>query len=192
MGLLAVRPRLGTEVCCRGITVIPSLNGSEKLLVGFHQVGQSVHEDSSLRGGKLLPSRTVKRGAGRLHRFVNIFSTGCLDCSNFFLGPSSQKASICRGQMRSPSQSYRQLDTYAGSIDVIVEPLEDLTNSLLMKRPVGWDHVLPFGAVRGTVRSAMVLNGDPFRAAADVVPIRPEIPRAKIALSRRLDVKDMR
>ena len=96
------------------------------------------------------------------------------------------------GKMHSPSQSHRQSDTYAGSIDVIVEPLEDFTNSLLMKRPVGCDHVLPFGAVRETVRSAMVLNGDLFRAGADIVTIRPEIPRAKIALSRRLDAKDMR
>ena len=93
---------------------------------------------------------------------------------------------------RPPRQTHRKLETYAGSIDVIVEPLEDLTNSLLMKRPVGWDQVLPFGAVRGTVRSAMVLKGDLFRAGADVATVRPEIPRAKIALSRRLDVKDMR
>lgn len=36
---------------------------------------------------------------------------------------------------------------YAGSRDAIVSPLDDAINSLLMKRPVGWFHLMPFGAV---------------------------------------------
>lgn len=37
--------------------------------------------------------------------------------------------------------------TYAGLIVVIFWSLPDLINSLLMKRPRGWDHFLPLGAV---------------------------------------------
>jgi hypothetical protein len=45
--------------------------------------------------------------------------------------------------------------THAGSIEVIVPPLP-LTNSLLMKRPVGWVYFKPLGAVISTERSDIV------------------------------------
>lgn len=45
--------------------------------------------------------------------------------------------------------------THAGSIEVIVPPLP-LTNSLLIKRPVGWVYFKPLGAVISTERSDIV------------------------------------
>ena len=44
------------------------------------------------------------------------------------------------------------MGTYAGSIEVIVPPV-DGTNSLLMNRPVGWVHDCPFGATSSTESS---------------------------------------
>lgn len=49
-----------------------------------------------------------------------------------------------------------EVRTHVGLIDVIVWPPVALTNSLLMKRPVGKVIFLPFGAVRSTLRSAMM------------------------------------
>lgn len=49
---------------------------------------------------------------------------------------------------------------YAGSIESIVSPLDDATNSLLIKSPTGWLHLTPFGAVRSTEGTVMVrFNG---------------------------------
>lgn len=36
--------------------------------------------------------------------------------------------------------------TYAGSMEVIVSPATESTNSLLMNNPVGWVNLTPFGA----------------------------------------------
>lgn len=44
---------------------------------------------------------------------------------------------------------------YVGFMLVTLAPDEALTNSLLMKRPVGRVNFLPLGAVRSTLRSAM-------------------------------------
>lgn len=46
--------------------------------------------------------------------------------------------------------------SYAGLMVVSFCSLLDLTNSLLMKRPMGWDHFLPFGAVSWTSMFAFV------------------------------------
>lgn len=45
---------------------------------------------------------------------------------------------------------------YAGSIEAIVSPLDDATNSLLIKSPTGWLHLTPFGAARSTEDTVMV------------------------------------
>ena len=52
----------------------------------------------------------------------------------------------------------KQAITHAGSMDVMVAPVEESTKSLLMKRPVGCDHVWPFGAVRVIPELLMVPN----------------------------------
>jgi len=44
---------------------------------------------------------------------------------------------------------------YVGLIDVSFWPLLLATNSLLMKRPTGWFHFFPFGAVSGTSIAAV-------------------------------------
>lgn len=46
--------------------------------------------------------------------------------------------------------------TYEGLILVTVSPLVAFTNLLLMKRPVGNVNFFPFGAVRSTLRSAIL------------------------------------
>lgn len=54
-------------------------------------------------------------------------------------------------------------ETHVGLILVILFPDLDLTNSLLMKRPVGWAYLRPLGAVSSIERSdifaELVLNG---------------------------------
>lgn len=45
---------------------------------------------------------------------------------------------------------------HAGSIEVMVPPPEDLTNSLLMNSPVGCLYFNPFGVVKSMRRSLMV------------------------------------
>jgi hypothetical protein len=44
---------------------------------------------------------------------------------------------------------------YLGFIEVMVLPDLDLTNSLLMNRPLGCEYLRPFGAVSSTKRSDM-------------------------------------
>lgn len=46
--------------------------------------------------------------------------------------------------------------SYVGFTLVILFPLLDLTHSLLMKRPVGWVYLTPFGAVRSMLRPDMM------------------------------------
>ena len=57
------------------------------------------------------------------------------------------------------SKEHRKGNTYAGSIEVIVPPAADMTNSLLMKRPVGWEYFTPFGASSSRKGGAMVRSG---------------------------------
>lgn len=45
---------------------------------------------------------------------------------------------------------------YAGSIEAIVSPLDDATNSLLINSPTGWLHLTPFGAARSTEGTVMI------------------------------------
>lgn len=45
---------------------------------------------------------------------------------------------------------------YAGSIDAIVSPVDDATNSLLINSPTGWLHLTPFGAARSTEGTVMI------------------------------------
>jgi hypothetical protein len=47
---------------------------------------------------------------------------------------------------------------YAGLTVESLAPNFDLTNSLLMNKPVGWSYLRPLGAVRETITSLMVPN----------------------------------
>lgn len=49
-----------------------------------------------------------------------------------------------------------EVDTYAGSIDVMVCPDLAFTNSLLIKRPVGCVYLTPLGAVSSTAEALIV------------------------------------
>jgi hypothetical protein len=53
------------------------------------------------------------------------------------------------------------LMAHAGSIDVIVWPFDERTNSLLMNSPVGCVYLLPFGASSST-ESDMIAAGINF------------------------------
>lgn len=47
--------------------------------------------------------------------------------------------------------------SYVGFIEVIFPPDLDLTNSLLMNRPMGCVYLRPLGAVRSMLRSVMIV-----------------------------------
>lgn len=50
--------------------------------------------------------------------------------------------------------------SYVGFIEVIFSPDLDLTNSLLMKRPMGCVYLRPLGAVSSMLRSVMMVVSD--------------------------------
>lgn len=54
-----------------------------------------------------------------------------------------------------PEVRYKR--AYAGSMESMVSPLVDGTNSLLMNKPVGCDHLVPLGAVNSTKRFGDIL-----------------------------------
>lgn len=58
--------------------------------------------------------------------------------------------------MKACKGNVRIVSTYAGSIEVMVPPPTDSTNSLLMKRPVGCEYLTPLGASRSRKAGAMV------------------------------------
>lgn len=70
--------------------------------------------------------------------------------------------SVLKSDCQQASVSNEWSCTYAGSIEVIVWPDVALTNSLLMKMPVGWVYLTPLGAWSSTGsladRAAMVVN----------------------------------
>ena len=50
---------------------------------------------------------------------------------------------------------------HVGLILSIISPFFDFTNSLFMKRPMGWSYLRPLGAVRETVRSDILVYSFP-------------------------------
>jgi hypothetical protein len=74
-----------------------------------------------------------------------------MDCRNLCFGTETgQYASIHVFNLE------RESVTYAGSIESIVIPLLEATNSLLINRPVGCVYFTPFGAVNSIDRAAIL------------------------------------
>lgn len=71
-------------------TVIPSVNGGEKLLVLLNFIGQAAHELASIRHWHALPCWVLERSLSSANGGINISSAGSLYGSDFLLGTKNE------------------------------------------------------------------------------------------------------
>lgn len=60
------------------LTIIPSLDGGQSLLVLLNQVGQFEHQDTTISGWQQLPGGILESLASGLHSDINILLTGSI------------------------------------------------------------------------------------------------------------------
>lgn len=139
------------------LSIVPCFQRGKRLFILLQQVGELVHQSTPIGSWKIAPGGVIEGGSGSFDGLVDVVRGGGLDRANLLLIPRGIALSQSVTQVIKAAWGERaQSRTHEGLMLVILSPELDLTNSLLIKRPVGRVIFFPLGAVNSTLRSAIL------------------------------------